>query len=324
MDQNQNSTIMKTMKVFTAMVLSLAFIFIFANTLRAQEHEEKDSDHHHKGDFNMGNVRVESEGEDTMVIYINKSHHDQCTNWSTFPWGCKKGRYNGHWAGFDLGWNGYVNSDFNMDFPSYQNYLDLNTARSMMVNINPFELNVNIANNKFGFTTGLGLQMSNYFFNRSYALYGDLDTLAAFRIYDGSGNIVTTEKNKLYESWLTLPLLLEVQTNPRCKTSSFHFAFGVIGGLKLCSYQKQVLTSYDKILYLKTESGSVISSFDAEKPIHREKDQFFLNPFKADATVRIGWSFLNFFATYSLTPMYQKDKGPKLYPWTAGITLLGW
>jgi hypothetical protein len=315
---------MKTMKVFTAMVLSLAFIFIFANNLRAQEHEEKDSDHHHKGDFNMGNVRVESEGEDTMVIYINKSNHDHCSNWSTFPWGCKKGRYNGHWAGFDLGWNGYVNSDFNMNFPSYQNYMELNTARSMMVNINPFELNVNIANNKFGFTTGLGFQMSNYFFNRSYALYGDLDTLAAFRLYDASGNIVTTQKNKLYESWLTLPLLLEVQTNPKCKISSFHFTFGVIGGLKLCSYQKQVLTSYDKILYLETESGRVVSSFDAEKPVHREKDQFFLNPFKVDATVRVGWSFLNFFATYSLTPMFQKDKGPELYPWTAGITLLGW
>jgi len=56
----------------------------------------------------------------------------------------------------------------------------------------------------------------------------------------------------------------------------------------------------------------------------RTKDQYHLNPFKLDATMRIGWSFLNFYATYSITPMFQKDQGPQLYPWAAGITLLGW
>jgi hypothetical protein len=324
MDQKTNPQPMKTMKLFTAMALSLAFIFIFATTVKGQDQEETKHESHNKGDFTMGSVKVESVGDDTMVIYINKSHHDRGTNWSTMPWGCKRGKFNGHWAGFDFGWNGYVNSDFNMNFPSSINYLDLNTARSMMVNINPIELNLNIANNKFGFTTGLGFQLSNYFFSRDYALYGDLDSLAAFRVYDADGNMVTTAKNKLFVSWLTLPLLFEYQTNAKCNMKSFHFTFGVIGGLKLQSYQKQELTSYDQTLFLETESGRVISSFDAEKPVHRVHDQFFLNPFKVDATVRVGWSFLNLFTTYSLTSMYQKDKGPEVYPWTVGVTLLGW
>lgn len=312
------------MKQFTAIAISLAFIFLLATAATAQEQEEKKHDNHHTGDFMMGNVKVESVGDDTMVIYINKSHRDHNTNWSTVPWCNKRGKYNGHWAGIDFGWNGYVNSDFNMNFPAPYNYMNLNTARSMMVNLNPIELNVNIAKNKFGFTTGLGFQLSNYFFTGNYALYGDLDSLAAFRVYDADGNIVTTEKNKLFVSYLTLPLLFEVQTNPKFNLKSFHFTFGVIGGLKLQSYQKQEFTSYDQTLYLQTESGRVISSFEAEKPMRREHDQFFLNPFKVDATVRIGWSYLNLFATYSLTPMFQKDKGPELYPWTVGITLLGW
>jgi hypothetical protein len=48
---------------------------------------------------------------------------------------------------------------------------------------------------------------------------------------------------------------------------------------------------------------------------------WYLQPFKFDATVRIGWNFLNFWATYSLNTMFRKDKGPELYPWSAGITL---
>ena len=313
------------MKLITAMALSLAFIFILANSGKAQENEEVKSEKHNKGDFKMGSVRVETAGEDTMVIYINKGHHkDRSANFSTMPWGCKKGKYNGHWAGIDFGWNGYATSDFNMDFPQDQNYLDLNTPRSLMVNLNPVELNLNIANNKFGFTTGLGFQLSNYFFSRDYALYGDLDSLAAFRVYDADGNTVSMHKNKLFVSYMTLPILFEVQTNPKCNMKSFHFTFGVIGGIRLQSYQKMEFTSYDQTLYMKTESGQVISSFETDKPMRRVHDQFFLNPFKADATVRVGWSFLNLFATYSITPMFQKDKGPEVYPWTVGITLLGW
>ena len=313
------------MKYFTAMAFSLAFIFILAIPAKAQDEGEKEHKHD-KGDFMMGGVKVETVGDDTMVIYIKKGGHgDWNTNWSTMP--CcknKRNKFNGHWAGIDLGWNGYVNSDFNMNFPDEYNYLDLNTGRSMMVNLNPFELNVNIAKNHFGFTTGLGFQLSNYFFARDYTLYTELDSLAAFRVYDADGNVVTTVKNKLFVSYLTLPLLFEYQTNAKFKPNSFHFTLGVIGGLRLQSHQKQEFTSYDQTLYLETESGRVIESWQADDPVRKNRDQFYLSPFKLDATARVGWSFLNFFATYSLTPMFQKDKGPELYPWTVGITLLGW
>lgn len=315
---------MKTMKTITAVILSLSFMFLMTNPVSAQENADHHCKHHPKEGITMGGVKVETIGEDTMVIYIHKHHHERGTNWSTIPWGCKKQRFNGHWAGVDFGWNGYVNSDFTMDLPAGYEFLGLNDARSLMVNLNPFELNVNIARNKFGFTTGLGFQLNNYFFTDDYALYEGFDSLTAFRIYDEQGTHVTMKRNKLYVSYLTLPLLFEVQTNPKCRVNSFHFTFGVIGGLRLQSYQKEILTSYDRTLYLQNENGQRVASFEADKPVNRFHGPFYLNPFKADATVRIGWSYLNLFATYSLTPMYKKDKGPELYPWTVGITLVGW
>ena len=54
----------------------------------------------------------------------------------------------------------------------------------------------------------------------------------------------------------------------------------------------------------------------------KDFDDFYMNPFKWDATVRIGWGFINLFATYSVNTMFKKDKGPELYPWTVGITFV--
>jgi hypothetical protein len=247
-----------------------------------------------------------------------------CSNWSTVPFGCKKHRFNGHWAGVDFGWNGYVNSDFNMDFPLNQQYMNLNAARSLMVNLNPFELNLNIAGNKFGLVSGLGFQLSNYYFSGNYTLDDNGPSLTAYRLYNSAGALVPMEINKLYVSYLTLPVIFEFQTNARCRLNSFHVGAGVIGGVRLCSYQKQKLTTWDQPLYLKDDQGNLVGSFTPDEQKVKNKGQYFLNPFKVDAAFRVGWSFLNFFATYSITEMFQENKGPEVYPYTVGITLIGW
>ena len=315
---------MKTMKNFMAVALSMAFMFMLTSA-SAQDQEEKKCDRHEKGNFEVGNVKVETSDNDTMVIYIHKGSHGHGTNWGTVPFcGSKKGHYNGHWAGVDFGWNGFTDKDFSMSFPPENNYLDQNTARSMMVNLNPFELNVNLIGDKFGFTSGLGFQLSNYFFERDYTLYSEEDVLEPLTIIDQDGNVVNTKKNKLFVSYLTLPVMFEFQTNNEHDINSFHISAGVIGGLRLQSYQKQELTEWDQTLYQIDPNGNFISSFEADHAKRRIHDSYYLNPFKLDATVRIGWSYLNFFTTYSLTPMFKDGKAPELYPWTVGITLVGW
>ena len=108
------------------------------------------------------------------------------------------------------------------------------------------------------------------------------------------------------------------------RSNSFHFTAGVIGGLRIGSYQKQEFDSWNTFYYLKDANGKSGGAFYASDKCIRSKSAYYLDNFKLDATARIGWSFLNFFATYSLTPMFQDTKGPVLYPWSVGITLLGW
>ena len=58
-----------------------------------------------------------------------------------------------------------------------------------------------------------------------------------------------------------------------------------------------------------------------DRPENRFFVYFYMNPFKLDAIAKIGWGVLNLYATYSLTPMFQKNKGPELYPFAIGISL---
>jgi len=317
---------MKTLRNILVMMLSFSFMFIFITKVKAQDDSEQGGQNHHSNyKFKMSGMQIEEVGEDTVVVYIKRGHDNNWgSNWSTFPWGCKKGRYNGHWAGIDFGWNGYVNSNFNMDFPASEAYMELNAARSLMVNLNPFELNLNLVNNKFGLTSGLGFQLSNYYFSSNYTLNTDNGVIGAEQLYNGSGYLVPMDVNKLYVSYLTLPIFFEFQTNAKHKVNSFHISAGVIGGVKLCSYQKQKLTTWDQTLYFGSPYGGSTSTIHPDTQKVKYKNSFYINPFKVDASVRVGWSFINLFATYSITSLFQENKGPEVYPYTVGITLLGW
>ena len=139
-----------------------------------------------------------------------------------FPFRKNKKKYNGHWAGIELGISGYATPEFNMNFnPSYP-YMNMNTARSLTVNLNPFDLNVNLYKNHIGFTTGLGLQISNYYFTNNFVMLQDSSALVAYKVQDLQGNQVTMRVNKMVISYLNVPLFFEYQTNRYRRLNSFH------------------------------------------------------------------------------------------------------
>jgi hypothetical protein len=313
---------MKKLHLITRSLLAVLVVLLFAPASFAQDDDTMKSDSHkeHK-DFMMKNMKVEQHGDDTTVIIIHHGHHKDM---GKCPFMFRKGKYNGHWAGVDLGWNGYVNPDFNMNFPANQKYLDLNTSRSMTVNLNPIELNLNIAKNHFGLTSGLGLTFNNYYFSNSTLLVHDSGALVAYHLVDQNWNKADMKVNKLSELWITLPVIFEYQTNSGIKWNSFHLSLGVVGGVRVCAYTKQKFYSRYTTYYLVDDDGKYAGSVYVDNKFTRTYSQYHLNPFKLDATVRIGWSFLNFFANYSVTPMFQKNQGPELYPWAMGITLCGW
>lgn len=127
-------------------------------------------------------------------------------------------------------------------------------------------------------------------------------------------------------NYLEVPVLLEFQTNRYRKTNSFHITAGMVFGLRIISHTKRYVNDLNKeFLLVDLGTGETVltgrSSGD-NKP--KKWDDFHLNPFKADATVRIGWGWVNLFGTYSITTLFREDKGPELYPFSVGLTLIGW
>lgn len=207
----------------------------------------------------------------------------------------KKPKFDGHWAGFELGVNGFLNKDMAIDYPAGYSFMDLNYAKSIAVNINFFEQNINLIGQKLGLVTGMGISWNNYRFDKNVVLTheGEFD---GFNDLDPTRNY---EKSKLVVSYLRVPLMLEYQTNGKMKANSFHVSGGVVGAVRI--------GSHSKIIYNGNKS--------------KDRSDFYINPFKVDAIAKIGWGIINLYGTYSLTEMFRQNKGPVAYPFEIGITL---
>lgn len=273
----------------------------------------------------IGGLNIEVyEGDDSVKVIVGNRelYVDEDGNVSLSK--KKKVKFNGHWAGFDLGLNGYFMPDFKMSFPKETEYMDLRTTKSWAVHINFYEQNIALSKNKkWGMVTGLGLNWNNYRFSMDTRLNADSSELIG---YVDKG--ISIRKSKLTSLYFNIPLLFEFQTNSYHKKNSFHFNAGMVMGVRISSHTKKYYDEWNKdfeVTRYNTTSDAYETVYTATSPDYskaKDFDDFYMNPFKWDATARIGWGFINLFATYSVNTLFKKDKGPELYPWTVGITLV--
>lgn len=211
--------------------------------------------------------------------------------------------FRGHWAGFEMGVNGFAEEDYSM-YPAEQNdFMDLDMAKSLAVNLNflQYDIGLQKERNTIGLVTGLGLEWNNYRFDQNISLEkGGSDLIQPYAI-DSDWSV---KKSKLTSLYLTVPLLLEFQIPVKYKTRRVHMSAGVVGGLRLGSHTK-----------IKYKSNG-------NKHKDKDHDDFNLNTLRYSAQVRVGYRSLNFFATYGLNGFFEKNDGPELDPFTVGITLI--
>lgn len=261
----------------------------------------------------VGGMYVEVNEDDSVKIIVG-NHEVFIDDNGNVKWNkTKKTRFNGHWGGVHMGINGYVNPDFSTTIPDEENFgfLDLRYERSLELRINMYEQNFNLIKNKFGMMTGIGFNWNNYFYRRNdVILVSDSSSIYGYYAKEGDANNDPIEnrnylKSKLMVWHLTVPVLFEYQTNRYARTNSFHITGGMEFGWRIRSHSK---VKYD-------QSG---------KTKIRERADYHLSPFRFNAYAGIGWGVVNLYATYSLNTLFREGKGPELYPFTVGITLVGW
>jgi hypothetical protein len=273
-------------------------------------------------EVNLGSIKVkanEHDGSSLVVVGKNRISVDDEGNVKIRRDNHKK-EFEGHWGGFDLSYNGFLNKDFNMDLPSY---LDLE-AKSIGVHLNIYEQNIQLSGNgNFGLITGIGFEWNNYRFSGPMTMVNDLEdnTTKFYELHN-----ISIEKTKLVTSYLTVPVLFELQSNGDRKINDIHFSAGVLLGLRLGSHTKIVYQEQNKEYEIVDPvSGSLIGTGISPKDdTDKEYGSFNMYPFKADAMVRVGWGYINLFAKYSLGTLFKTNRGPEVYPFAVGITLVNW
>ena len=209
----------------------------------------------------------------------------------------KKDKAEAHWAGLDFGFTMLMNQSFENKFSDEYAYFRNDAARSQVWNLNILEHKFRIAKEYVGLTTGLGFSFTSVAFNDNYVLRSTADT-----VFAEIDSVYTYSKNKLKATYLTMPLMLEFNTNADAD-KSFYLAAGVVGGVRIASKVKRK------------------GEFDGKEFTTKDKGTYGLNSFKVDAAVRLGYGDWGVFANYSLLPLFDKGKTVETYPLTFGLSL---
>lgn len=194
----------------------------------------------------------------------------------------------------DLGFNNYLESgkfpsDNNKPYglsPWNSNYVALRGMKQFRFgNKSPFRLSV-----------GLEVAWNNFKFDGKQIITKGSDTVTFEPPADSNWKV---NKSKLTISWLNVPVMMHY----RAKNSSFHVAAGGFVGYRMGSHSK---IKYD---------------VDGNTKKDHVYTNFYLNSVQYGARFQIGFHDVDFFAQYNLNELFTSGKGPKLTPFSFGITL---
>jgi len=290
----QNSNIKFPSRLFSAkhltIMMILGLIFVQPATLLAQTEDGEVAQ--------ADTTRLDFPGKTLTIISEPKEEDDEDVEEPNDNEGSDTDDMT-FWSGVDLGLSGFLSADNELNLPENLEQYDLDYAKSVSVHLNFIEHKFRLVKNYVGLNTGLGLEYNSYAFKNDVSLSVMQDTL--LNVFDTVRNY---DKNKLKATYLVMPLMLEFNTSKYAE-KSVHLAVGIVGGWRIGSKWKH---QYET---------------DEERVKNKVKSHYHLNPFKYSAAVRVGYGGLTVFANYGLSTLFEKDKGPELYPFNVGITLTG-
>jgi len=204
-----------------------------------------------------------------------------------------------HWNGFFMGVTGFTDKNQSFYINKPYNYMELDYSRSFNWQINIWQQNIHIIKNYMNLCTGLGFDFNRYQFANKVKL--NPDSSFTWGNVDSTGTF-SYKKNRLTSYYVTVPLLLDFNTNAN-PHKAFHISVGVIGKYLLGARTKQI----------------VVKNGDTNKQIRN--DGYNLNPFQFNAYASVGYGNVTLYAQYGLNEMFQHNKGPEMYPFSVGVRL---
>lgn len=215
------------------------------------------------------------------------------TNWLIFDLGFANWRDQTNYANAQAG--PYYKILRPANGPVNENSNKLITGKSSNVNIWFFIQKLNLVKHVVNLKYGLGLEMYNYRFDNDISFRKD----PAPYVFNDS---VVFSKNKLYVEYLTIPIMLNINTTPDSRRG-LSFSAGVSAGYLTNSRNKQV-------------SG--------ERGKQKYRGDFNFEPWRFAAVGEIGLGPVRVYGSYSLNKLQQDVTRVEQYPYTVGIRFSNW
>ena len=210
--------------------------------------------------------------------------------------------FKGHWAGVEFGFNGFSRADYSLYSPQDKNFMSNDVFRSNVLNLNAIQYSKGIqsSRNTIGLVTGVGLSIESYRLDNNTSIEMD----ATGKVQPVKLYFDANQKSKLSILYLEVPLIAEFQVPVRNIANRLYVSGGINAGKRLSAHTKIKYRVNDKKEKLKAPGEYSISDY------------------KFAATFRIGYRWVNLYATYDLTPMFDQRRGPILYPYSVGLRLI--
>ena len=214
-----------------------------------------------------------------------------------------------NWLIFDLGFANYRDLT-NYSFAQAGSYLKimrpgdpavnegtttLNTGKSSNVNIWLFMQRASLSKNVLNLKYGLGLEMYNFRYD-SRISFRNAPAPMAFN------DSISFTKNKLYAGYVTVPLMININTKPNSHRGLI-MSVGMSAGYLLASRNKQVSGDRGKQQY---------------------KGDLALEPWRLAAIGEIGLGPVRLYGSYSINQLQKTYTRMEQYPYTIGIRFSSW
>lgn len=201
--------------------------------------------------------------------------------------------YDAHWNGFEAGLNMLFDPSTMNTFSGENGAYAIKPMKSWYFGFNIADVGLSFdRRHTCGAFTGVGLGWNNFSWLNDYMTV----SVDGYAHNEFLGSLVLPERSKLGMLYLQFPLMVEV--SPR--RNAFYCDLGVTAGVRLSSWSK--MKKYDG-------------------PRYKVYDDFGLNFFKLDASLRVGGDNLGLFVNYALLPMASGGDLSGVHPLSVGFSL---
>ena len=293
---------MNTTKLLPLLTLLFTSLFVTAQSDTNRVFTQTDT-------VRIGKIEIikyedKTEGGHSKIIFRSKSSRKTFSKVST------------NWFVFDFGFSNYIDKT---DYGNTGNYLynrqgaaplgksdfNLNTGKSLNVNVWFFMQRINLIKKNVNLKYGLGIEYDNYRYktssNLSYleknSYLNSLQAPSPVVIRDS----ISFSKNKLALNYITVPLMLNFITNSANTKKGLSLSMGLSAGYLYGVRNKQ-----------KSE----------ERGKEKNRGDYDLERFKLSYIAEMGLGPVRLYGSYSPNSIFSK--GLVMKPYTIGIRLSNW